>query len=142
LAVSTKADTSAVKPARLGAFRNTFNFFNPKNYLNLEKFEKIYANIYYKITGLSIWFWIIIIVVVSIIILVVFDVIRFRKQSKDKTKQKKVKADNATKQTMVNKLLIDGWKEPEIARELMMSEKEAKLYIKQGKKLESKRSKN
>jgi DNA-binding NarL/FixJ family response regulator len=41
----------------------------------------------------------------------------------------------------VNKLLVDGWKEHEIARELLMSEKEARLYIKQGKKLEIKRNK-
>jgi hypothetical protein len=142
LAVSTAKDTTTVKAVKMGAFRNTFNFFNPKNYINLDKIQKAYAKVYYKITGLSIWFWIIIIVVVAIVILVVFDVIRFRKQSIEKTRPRNIKADNATKQNMVNKLLVDGWKEPEIARELMMSEKEAKLYIKQGKKLESKRNKN
>jgi len=88
------------------------------------------------------WFWIIIFVVILVVVLVAFDLVRFRKQKKEKSPHRRIKADNITKQNMVNKLLVDGWKEHEIARELMMSDKEAKLYIKQGKKLEIKRNKS
>jgi hypothetical protein len=77
-----------------------------------------------------------------IITLVIIDVIRFRKERPGQFKRKKVKADNSTKQIMVNKLLIDGWKEPEIARELLMSDREARLYIKLGRKIDSKSRKN
>jgi tetratricopeptide (TPR) repeat protein len=142
LTASAVADTNAETTALKSSFRNTFNFFNLKNYINLGKIKGAFGKVVSMVTGLSIWFWIIILVVILIVVLVIFDVVRFRKQVTDGGKKQKVRADNATKQNMVNKLLVDGWKEPEIARELMMSEKEAKLYVRQGKKLEAKRNKN
>jgi tetratricopeptide (TPR) repeat protein len=135
------ADTVVVSPVKPNFVRNTFNFFNIKNYIDIDYATKGISKLFSKIGQISIWFWIIIFVVILVVILVAFDLVRFRKQKIEKSPHRRIKADNITKQNMVNKLLVDGWKEHEIARELLMSEKEARLYIKQGKKLEIKRNK-
>ena len=85
--------------------------------------------------SLPIWFWIIVLVILAIIVLVLFDLSYIRKQKGiTRTKKIKVKADDRIKQKMVSSLLLHDWKEPEIARELLITEKEVKLYINKIKK--------
>lgn len=85
--------------------------------------------------SLPIWFWIIVLVILAIVVLVLFDLSYIRKQKGiTRTKKIKVKADDRIKQKMVSSLLLHDWKEPEIARELLITEKEVKLYTQKIKK--------
>jgi hypothetical protein len=142
LARKTAADSVVLPPLRKRTIGSSFNIFNPGNFINIAKLNVTISKATHDLARLPVWFWVIFVVVLVIITLVIIDVIRFRKERPGQFKRKKVKADNSTKQIMVNKLLIDGWKEPEIARELLMSDREAKLYIKLGKKIDAKSRKN
>lgn len=123
---------AAQKPFR----KRTFHFFSLKNILQFDFSKLVPTSFFRDIKNLSSWFWLIIGVVALIILLVIYDIIRIQKRkSKSRIKGKfKVKADNKIKQDLIKKLREQGWAVKEISRELMITEKETQMYIKQIKK--------
>ncbi|MFO7660150.1 MAG: hypothetical protein R6V77_04490 [Candidatus Cloacimonadaceae bacterium] len=107
------------------------NFFDFKTMFSQISLKSAFAGALKWLTSIPIWFWIIVLLMLAILVLVLLDMQRVRKQKGIvRTKKIKIKADDKIKQKMIANLLLHDWKEPEIARELLISEKEVKLYIK------------
>jgi len=124
--------------------RKPFRFFDFQTIFGQSTYKQGWFIFVSKLEALPIWFWLVFLVVLAIVILVVFDIVHVRKQygKKKKSKAPKIKADNTARMEIIMKLLNAGWQEEEIARELLVSIKEVKLYITQGKKGNAKKTKD
>lgn len=137
------SDTIPIVPHRVRLKHKPFKFFDLKTFLQRNSQKIANSKFIIFINSLPFWFWIIVFVALAIVVLVIFDVIHVRrKMGVNKTAKKtKFSSQNPAKLNMIVKLLEQGWKEKEIAREMQMTPKEAHIYIKQGKKIYAKKAK-
>ncbi len=135
--VDTTRFVAPVKPLNIVDKSQKFSIFSFKTLFGVNWDEFVSSKFMLQLFALPIWFWLIILVVLIIIVLVIFDVMHFRKTRKKKSKPgRKVKQGDLDpeKLDLVAKLLQKNWQEPEIARELLLTAKEAHKYIKQARK--------